>query len=173
SRRRERGFNNQFEANVFENRGRSKNREKDGHDKSQGRSKSHTKLSCYYCGKPGHRKFEYKILKRDKKAKTVHPDQIDPKKKDNGTTTSVASNNENMFLVEEENYLNIASDDYIWIIDSGASFHVTPHEELFPSYQKGDFGMLKMGNHVTSKIVGIGEVTLVIEYNYKLVLKEC
>jgi hypothetical protein len=77
-----------------------------------------------------------------------------------------------MFLVEEENYLNVASDDCIWIIDSGASFHVTPHEELFSSYQKGDFGMVKMGNHVTSKIVGIGEVTLVTEYGYKLVLKE-
>lgn len=172
SRRRERGVNNQFEANVFENRGRSKNREKGGRDKSRGRSKSRTKLSCQYCGKPGHRKFECRILKRDQQAGTVHPDQIDPKKKDDGTTTAVATNNENMFLVEEENYLNIASDDCIWIIDSGASFHITPHEELFSSYQKGDFGMVKMGNHVTSKIVGIGEVTLVTEYGYKLVLKE-
>jgi len=32
--------------------------------------------------------------------------------------------------------------------------------------------MVKMGNHVTSKIVGIDEVTLVIENGSKLVLKE-
>ena len=32
--------------------------------------------------------------------------------------------------------------------------------------------MVKMGNHVTSNIVGIGEVTLVTENGSKLVLKE-
>ena len=32
--------------------------------------------------------------------------------------------------------------------------------------------MVKMGNHVTSKIVGIGEVTLMTENGSKLVLKE-
>ena len=31
---------------------------------------------------------------------------------------------------------------------------------------------MKMGNHVTSKIVGIGEVTLISENGNKLVLKE-
>ena len=31
---------------------------------------------------------------------------------------------------------------------------------------------MKMGNHVTSKIVGIGEVTLISENENKLVLKE-
>jgi len=34
SRRRERGLPNQFEANIVDNRGRSKNREKGGHEKS-------------------------------------------------------------------------------------------------------------------------------------------
>ena len=172
SRRRERGLNNQFEANVVENRGRSKNRGKGGGGKSQGRSKSRTRLSCYYCGKPGHIKSECRFLKRDQQAGTVHPDQINPKKKEDGKTTAVASNDGDIFLVGEDNYLNVASDECIWIIDSGASFHVTPHEEFFSSYQKGDFGMVKMGNHVTSKIVGIGEVTLVSENGNKLVLKE-
>lgn len=172
SRRRERGLNNQFEANVIDNRGRSKNREKGGREKSRGRSKTRTKLSCYYCGKPGHRKFECRFFKRDQQAGTIHPDIIDSKKKEEGTTTAVVATNENFFLVEDENYLNVASDDCIWIIDSGASFHVTPHEEFFSSYQKGDFGMVKMGNHVTSKIVGIGEVTLVTDNGSKLMLKE-
>jgi len=171
-RRRERGLNNQFEANVVDNRGRSKNREKGGREKSRGRSKTRTKLICYYCGKPGHRKFECRFFKRDQQARTIHPDIIDPKKKEDGTTTAVVVTNENFFLVEDENYLNVVSDDCIWIIDSGASFHVTPHEEFFSSYQKRDFGMVKMGNHVTSKIVGIGEVTLVTENGSKLVLKE-
>jgi len=110
-------------------------------------------------------------LKRDQKAGIVHANQIDPKKKnEGGTTTVVASEDENVFLIGNENYLNIASDDCIWIIEFGASFHVTPHEGFFSSYQKGDFGMVKMDNHVTSKIVGIGDVTLMTENGSKLVL---
>jgi len=131
---RKKTLNNKFEANVANNRGRSKNREKGGREKSWGRSQTRTKLSCYYCGKPGHRKFECKFFKRDQQAGTVHPDQIDPKKKEDGTTTAVVDANENLFLVEEENYLNVAFDDCIWIIDSEASFDVTPHEEFFSSY---------------------------------------
>ena len=130
-------------------------------------------MSCYYCEKLGHKKSKCRFLKRDQKARIVHANQIDPKKKNEGrTTTVVASDDENVFLIGNENYLNIASDDCIWIIDSGASFHVTLHEGFFSSYQKGDFGMVKMGNHVTSKIVGIGEVTLMTKNGSKLVLTE-
>ena len=71
-----------------------------------------------------------------------------------------------------EFYFNIASNYCIWIIDSGVFFLVTPHEGFFLSYQKEDFGMVKMGNHVASKIVGIGEVTLMTENGSKLMLKE-
>ena len=56
----------------------------------------------------------------------------------------MASDDENVFLINNENYLNIASNDCIWIIDSRASFHVTPHRGFFSSYQKRDFGMVKM-----------------------------
>jgi len=45
-----------------------------------------------------------------------------------------------VFLIEEENYLNLAYDDCSWIVDSLAASHVTPHEHFFSSYQGGDFG---------------------------------
>lgn len=82
----------------------------------------------------------------------------------------VASNDDNIFIIEEDNYLNVAFDDCFWIIGSGASFHVTPHEGFFSSYQKEDFGTVKIRNHVKSKIVGIGEVTLITENDNKLVI---
>lgn len=37
---------------------------------------------------------------------------------------------------------------------------------------KGYFGTVKIGNHITSKIIGIREVTLIIINDNKLVLKE-
>ena len=75
-----------------------------------------------------------------------------------------------MFLIGEENYVNLACDDYSWIVDSGASFHVTPYGNYFSSYQNGDFRIVKMGNQVTSKIVGIGDITMTTNTGCKLVL---
>lgn len=110
-------------------------------------------------------------MKRDQKNGTVKPDKINPKKEDN--TTAVATvNNIDVFLIGKDNYLNLADDGSYWIVDSGASFHFTPHGEFFSSYRNGDFGFVKMGNQVTSKIVGIGEISLITDTGCKLVLKE-
>ncbi|WVZ17355.1 hypothetical protein V8G54_010337 [Vigna mungo] len=170
SRKKERGSSSYLEANVVENRGRSEHRSKGKREKSRGRFKSRSKgLTCFYCGKDGHKKPECRFLNRDQKNGIV----VNPKKKlEEKTTTAVVSDDANVFLISEVNYLNIAFDDCTWIVDTGASFHVTPHEGFFLSYQKGDFGTVKMGNHVTSKIVGIREVTLTIENGTRLVLKE-
>ncbi|RDX62911.1 hypothetical protein CR513_58714, partial [Mucuna pruriens] len=116
SRWRERGLNNHFEANVVENKGRNKNHNKGGYGKSQGRSKFGIRLCCYYYDKSGHRKSECRFLKRDQHVGTIYPSQIgSKKKKKNGITTMVASNDENVFLVEEENYLDVAFDDCILV----------------------------------------------------------
>ncbi|WVZ01025.1 hypothetical protein V8G54_027094 [Vigna mungo] len=149
------GSSSYSEANVVENRGRSEHRSKGKREKSRGRFKSRSKgLTCFYCGKDGHKKTECRFLKRDQKNGTVHPNMVDPKKKlEEKTTKAVVSDDANVFLISEVNYLNIAFNDCTWIVDTGASFHVTPHEGFFSSYQKGDFGTVKMGNHVTSKIV--------------------
>ncbi|KAI5424983.1 hypothetical protein KIW84_030963 [Lathyrus oleraceus] len=126
---RERGFNNQFEANIVDSRGRSENRERGGYGRSQARSKSCIRISCYYGGKPDHKRPECKSLKRDQQAGIVHPDLVNPKKtKEDGTRTEVSSNDENIFLVGDDNYLNVAFDGNTWIVDTEASFHITPHE---------------------------------------------
>ncbi|WVZ20859.1 hypothetical protein V8G54_008181 [Vigna mungo] len=60
------------------------------------------------------------------------------------------------------------------IVDSRVSFHVSSHEGFFSSsnYKKGDFGTVKMANHVTSKIVDIRDVIRSTNAVSKLVLKE-
>ena len=57
------------------------------------------------------------------------------------------------------------------MISYGASFYVTPHNELFTSYSKGDYGNIKMGNIGASKIVGIGDIWLETNLGSKLLLK--
>ncbi|KAE8660874.1 hypothetical protein F3Y22_tig00116946pilonHSYRG00054 [Hibiscus syriacus] len=70
------------------------------------------------------------------------------------------------------NILNIVYDDNSWIVDFGASFHVTPHGSFFSSYLSGDFGMVQMGNQDRSKIVGIGDIILTTSSRCKLILKD-
>ena len=174
---KERGTNFQYEANIIEKRGKGEihgTNESCGRNKSKakGHSQSRTRTTiCYYCSKEGHKRFKCRVLKRDQKVGIVHPDLVDPKKKD-CTPTTIVVVDDDIFLIGEDNYLNVAYGVCSWIVDSGASFHVSPHEDLFSNYKKGDYGIVKMRNHVTSKIVGIGDIVLLTNTRNKLVLKE-
>ena len=55
---------NDTHALVTENKGRRKSRGPFWYNKSRGRSKSRGKIKCYHCGKIGHMKWNYKILKQ-------------------------------------------------------------------------------------------------------------
>jgi len=110
-------------------------------------------------------------MKRDQKAETVHPNLVDPKKKDCTPTTTVVVDDD-VFLIGEDNYLHVAYGDFSLIVDFGASFHVSSHEDFFSNYKKGYYGTVKMENLVTSKIVGIGYIMLLKDTRNKLVLKE-
>ena len=147
TRRKERGSSTQSEANIIDRRGRDETRGHNrsrGRDQSRGRSKSRPRVTCYYCGKAGHRKPECRFFKKDQQAGNVKPDRFNPtKRQDDKTTTIVEEEDKDVYLVGECNLLNIASNDTSWIIDSGASFHVTPYGNFFSTYQSGEFGMSK------------------------------
>ena len=68
--------------------------------------------------------------------------------------------------------VNLASEESIWVIDSGASFHITPSRECFLTYIAGDHGYVKMGDNGECKIVGIGSVCLTTLTGCRLILRE-
>ena len=45
-----------------------------------------------------------------------------------------------------------------WILDSGASFHVTPHKEWFTTYDASRKGRVHLGNDYACEIVEVGDV---------------
>nr|TKR84597.1 Glycyl-tRNA synthetase family protein [Populus alba] len=47
-----------------------------------------------------------------------------------------------------------------WILDSGASFHCTPHNEMLQNYVGGDHGVVYLADGTPLKIVGIGDVQI-------------
>ena len=128
------GISMQFEANVIENRGRNEKRGRNnGQEGSMERSKSRSKLVCYYCGESSHKKSYSRNCKRDQKVEKVKLDQIDHRREENSITIVASQENNEVFVIGEENYVNLACNDCSWIVDSGASFHVTLHENYFSS----------------------------------------
>ena len=47
---------------------------------------------------------------------------------------------------------------HTWLLDSGASFHVTPHREWFTRYEAKPLGTIRIGDSRQCDVVGIGHV---------------
>ena len=56
--------------------------------------------------------------------------------------------------------LSVNSPIESWILDSGASFHTTPCQEIMENYVSGDFGKVHLADDETLKIVGKGDIRL-------------
>ncbi|KAK8976345.1 hypothetical protein V6N11_074220 [Hibiscus sabdariffa] len=78
---------------------------------------------------------------------------------------------EDLLVICDENLVNLACDEISWVIDTGASIHVTSRRDFFTSYILGDFGVLKMGNDGLVSVTGMGDVRLVRNNGTKLTLK--
>jgi hypothetical protein len=70
---------------------------------------------------------------------------------------------------EEGGYVYLASssthsNNEACIVDSGASFHMTPHREWFCEYEMYDGGNVFLGDNSTTKIIGQGKVKLRLIY---------
>ena len=55
---------------------------------------------------------------------------------------------------EDAFLLSLESVDDSWILDSGASFHATPHRGFFIDYVQGNFGLVYLGDNEPCQIVG-------------------
>jgi len=58
-----------------------------------------------------------------------------------------------------------------WIINSGASFHVTPHRKWFTTYDASRTGKVRLGNDYACEIVAVGDVQLKLQSGAAFTLK--
>jgi transposase InsO family protein len=168
ARRKEQGISSQSEALVTEKRGRSKSRKPrkyDSRDKSKGKSCSRSDIKCFFCGKLGHMKRECRKFKKEQ-LKEKGEEQKEEK-----DTAAVALDGD-VVIAFDEAYANITCDESRWVVDTAASFHITPHRDFFSSYTNGHFGWVRMGNEAKCKIVGMGDIQLETDIGCKLVLKD-
>jgi hypothetical protein len=59
-----------------------------------------------------------------------------------------------------------------WVVDSGDSFHATPHRKHFLDYVQSDFGQVQLGDDAPCKIVGMGKVKINQRNGNQWLLKE-
>ena len=124
---------------------------------------------CFHCGKPGHFQKDCRHLKKDKGVRN----NAEPRKIPNDRNTSaIATSNEELLFICEQTSVNLASGECTWVIDSGASYHITPSREYFSTYIVGDHGYVKMGDSGECKITGIGSVCLTTSTGCRLILKD-
>jgi hypothetical protein len=125
-----------------------------GRSKSKGRSKSPGKYlrKCWKCGTTWH-------YKKDFKSKKVE--------KPNGYNSTSSTETKTSTEEEGDVYLaSIGTHAYhdVWLIESGASYHMTPHREWFSKYEKYDGGDVFLGDDSTKKIMGREKIKLLLKY---------
>ena len=59
-----------------------------------------------------------------------------------------------------------------WILDFGASHHVTQSKYNFVAYNLGDYGRVHLGNNHFCKIVGVGDVQIRTKDGQNILLKQ-
>ena len=59
-----------------------------------------------------------------------------------------------------------------WIVDSGASFHVTPITKCFTTFHASNDGHVYLGNNHACSIEGISTMHLIVDHTNELVLHD-
>src|SRR3954470_1655084 len=112
--------------------------------KFQGRSKE---VSCFACIEKGHYRKDCPYMRKGKEVMASiavnHPSDMDSDDSIGGEVLSVSR-----LQVEDS-----------WILDTGATFHMSPHKRLFDEYRQMS-GTVYLGDGRSSSVDGIGSIRL-------------
>ena len=130
------------------NQGRSKSRNSNW---NRSKSRSDQQVQCWNYGKASHFKRHYKSPK---------------KKNDDDYANAIIDEVQDALLLIVDSPL----DD--WVLDSGASFRTTPHQEIIQNYVRGDFGKVYLANGEALDVVGMGDVRIILPNGFIWLLQK-
>lgn len=64
-----------------------------------------------------------------------------------------------------------SNSSFDWILESGASHHVTACKDSFVAYNVGYYGRVHLGNNHFCNIVGVGDVQIKMKDGQDILLK--
>ena len=120
----------------------------------------------------GHMKKECRIRKNGQKDQRPSNTNHKSSSTNEGEITVVAINGDFLFIVlVEDACVYTYSSSIDWILDSGASHHVTPCKDSFVSYNPCDYSRVHLGNNHFCSIVGVGDVVIKMKHGQDILLK--
>ena len=127
-------------------------------------SKSENSCSSDFCNhnrKTGHKVFDSSSIKRKENGRPYSrtKGQYDLNCSPTGNQINVAESRSGEILFLEESLVDDsvikevlynAQDAHTWLLDSGATFHMTPNIEWFSNYSAGANGTIQLGNWMSA-----------------------
>ncbi|KAH9723668.1 hypothetical protein KPL70_007189 [Citrus sinensis] len=136
-------------------RGRSTERGPSGsHNHGRSKSKSKKNVKCYNCGKKGH--VKKKCWSNQKRREGKEPESSNAQ----GCVASTSNDGEILYseaITISEGRKRLSD---VWLIDSGATWHMTSRREWFHTYEPISGGSVYMGNDHALEIAGIGTIKI-------------
>ena len=143
----------QVEA-LLTTRGRSMERGTSG-SQNHGRSKSRRRknFKCYNCGMKGHLKKDCWKLKNN-------PEKTPGASTSQGCVANTSDDEGILFGEVAISSKGTRQLTDVWIVDSGATWHMTPRRDWFHTYEPVSEGSVFMGNDHALDIAGVGTIKL-------------
>jgi hypothetical protein len=127
--------------------------------KGKGKKWDHSALTCHYCGKKGHIQPDCRKKKKDDAEKA---------KKDGASGSGQKAANSHVLVPTTASIKEVNKDNSVgvalyavermrWMMDSGATHHITPHRSDFETYTPCN-STVRLGDKSTIDQVGVGSI---------------
>jgi hypothetical protein len=123
--------------------------------KKPGDKPDKSKVKCFYCQKLGHKRNECRKKKKDEEAEKKGKGK-DAQKSVNAHTASIEEIDDDNDDLTVSLYAAARSR---WMVDSGATHHMTPHRSDFISWTLAK-GAVSLGGHAEIKQIGSGTAAI-------------
>src|SRR6266702_5834640 len=126
---------------------------------SKKKKKDHSNLTCHYCNKKGHIQLDCHKKKKDKADKKKDDGNADSGKKAANAHVLIPNTASIEEVNDELNVALYAAASVRWMMDSGATHHMSPHRSDFVDYSQCH-GTVRLGEKSTVDQVGVRSVVV-------------